>query len=132
MDKRPFWKLHISEHFPEKFRLVLQDAEPCLAGRHAQCNSVLVQECAEGMCMDGRVPAGIFVSEGPVDQWERGSEPSRRLCFLGAEMSVGAQRIWSVGWEPAGVSAPGPRQWQRAQETTGRCCLQKLPENSPS
>lgn len=80
------------------FRPVLQGAELCPAGRRAQCNCVLVQKGAEGMCVDGRVPAGIFVSEGPVDQWKRGSEPYRRLCFLGSEMSVGVLRIWSVSW----------------------------------
>lgn len=46
-------------------------------------------------------------------------------------MSVGVLSIWSVGWEPAGVSSPGPRQWWGAREATGRRCLQKLTENSP-
>lgn len=59
--------------------------------------------------MDGKVPAGFFESEGPVDQQKRGSEPSWRLCFLGPKMSVrnlGDLRIWSM--EPPGVSAAGP------------------------
>lgn len=73
------------------------------------------------MCTDEEA-AGIFISGDPVDPLKRGSEPSWRLCFLGAEISVGALRIRSVRWEPAGVLAPGSRQWQGVWEMTDSAC----------
>jgi len=100
----------MSEQFPgEKFRPVLWGAELCPAGRRPQCSHAMVQEGAEGLCVDGRVPAGIFVSEGPVDPCKRGSEPSWRLCFLGVEMSVGVLRIWRGGRSQLGCQLQAPR-----------------------
>lgn len=63
------------------------------------------------MCMDGRVPAGFFESEDPVDQQKGGIRALlKTLLFRTPDVSEkpGDLRIWSMGWEPAGVSAAGP------------------------
>lgn len=118
LDKRPFWKCRISEQFPdEKFRAVLQGAEPRLAGRRAQCDRVLVQEGAEGVCMDGRVPVGIFV--GPCGSVEKGigALPEALLSMSGdvSESAVDLEHGVGASWGVSSRSQAVGRELRRQQ-----------------